>query len=324
MVDILSSTPSLLLFVMIIISLALAIILPWKKKATATTVISVSIMAIFIVQFLLTSDLIYDLPFFNNYTPTDRYAIFENLGFNPKAIVGDYSVYQFLTATYLHSGFMHIMFNFFGLLILGTQLEQRIGWERFLVIYFGSGIIAGAVILFISPFGYLGHTMGTISIGASGCIFGILGALWYLFPRDEIFFPLIIIKKWPISLIVLIYGGISALFILLGSDSEVSHIAHFAGLVGSFPIAFLVKPKKQDDEKKGLDVLTKDQLIELADSKQQRKLLDRALEADEKEVRDAWLEDFFSRIKCPKCSGSGMNYDSKDATCPRCGKRIRP
>jgi predicted Zn-ribbon and HTH transcriptional regulator len=215
------------------------------------------------------------------------------------------------------------MFNFFGLLILGTQLEQRIGWERFLVIYFGSGIIAGAVVLFISPFGYLGHTMDTISIGASGCIFGILGALWYLYPREEIFFPLIIIRKWPISLIVLIYGGISALFILLGTEDNVSHIAHFAGLVGSFPIAFLVKPKKEE-KKKGSDVLTTDQLMELATTKEQRKLLDRALEADEKDVRDAWLEDFFLKVKCPKCQGRGMNFDSKDATCPRCGKRIRP
>jgi hypothetical protein len=208
--------------------------------------------------------------------------------------------------------------------ILGTQLEQRIGWERFLVIYFGSGIIAGAVVLFISPFGYLGHTMNTVSIGASGCIFGILGALWYLYPRDEIFFPLILIRKWPISLIVLIYGGISALFILLGSHDNISHIAHFAGLVGSFPIAFLVKPKNKEEKEKGSDVLTVDQLKELALTKKQKVVLNRALEADEKDVRNAWLEEFFSIIKCPKCSGRGMNYDSKDATCPRCGKRIRP
>jgi hypothetical protein len=219
---------------------------------------------------------------------------------------------------------MHLMMNFLGLFILGTQLEQRIGWERFLIIYFGSGVIAGAVVLFISPFGYLGHTMDTYSIGASGCIFGVLGALWYLYPRDEIFFPLIILRKWPISLIVLIYGGISAFYILLGEADEVSHIAHFAGLVGSFPIAFLVKPKQENEKEKGLDLLTKEQLAELARTRSQKKLLDRALEADEKDVRDAWLEDFFAHVKCPKCSGLGMNYDGKDATCGRCGKRIRP
>ena len=324
MVEFFSSTPSLVIFIAIVVSFILAIVLPWRKKASATTVISVSIIVVFIVQFFMTSKMFYDLPFLEGYSPFDRFLVLLDLGFHPRSIVEDYKIYQFITSTYLHSGFVHLMFNFLGLVILGTQLEQRIGWERFLVIYFGSGIIAGAVVLFISPFEYLGHTMGTVSIGASGCIFGILGGLWYLYPRDEIFFPLIIIRKWPISLIVLIYGGMSALFVLLGTDDEVSHIAHFAGLVGSFPIAFLVRPRKEPEKEKGLDVLTKDQLVELANTKDQKKLLNKALESDEKDVRDAWLEEFFSRVKCPKCKGGGMHFDGKDAACPRCGKRIRP
>lgn len=324
MFDIFSSTPSLVLFIVIAVSFLLAIVLPWKKKASATTVISVSIIVVFVIDFLMTSDLVYDIPFLSGISPPDRYTILQDLGFFPRSMVENYSVYQFITATYMHSDFFHLMFNFLGLVILGTQLEQRVGYDRFLVIYFGSGMIAGAVVLFISPFGYLGHTMDTVSIGASGCIFGTLGALWYLYPRDEIFFPLIIIRKWPISLIVLIYGGMSALFILLATDDEVSHIAHFAGLVGSFPIAFLVRSRKDGEKEKGLDVLTRDQLAELARTKAQKKLLGRALDADEKDVRDAWLEEFFSSVKCPKCRGTGMNYNGKDATCPRCGKRIRP
>jgi len=324
MTEFFASTASLLLFIGIAASFVLAIVLPWKKKASATTVISFSIIVVFVIEFFLTSSIFYDMPFMSGYSPWDQGSILKDLGFYPRAIVDDYKVYQFITATYLHSGFIHLMFNFLGLVILGTQLEQRIGWQRFLVIYFGSGIIAGAVVLFISPFGSLGQTMNTVSIGASGCIFGILGALWYLYPRDEIIFPLIIIRKWPISLIVLIYGGISAMFILLGKADNVSHIAHFAGLVGSFPIAFLVKPKIGEEKEKGLDVLTKEQLKELALTKGQKKLLNKALDSDEKDVRDAWLEEFFAIVKCPKCGGAGMHFDGKDASCPRCGKRIRP
>ncbi|MBN1389712.1 MAG: rhomboid family intramembrane serine protease [Candidatus Thermoplasmatota archaeon] len=324
MADFFSSTPSVILLLVIAISFVLAIVLPWKKKASATMVISISIIAVFVIDLLMTSEFLYNLPFLAGHPPFDRYVVLRNIGFFPRSIVDDYTVFQFITSTYMHADFMHLMFNTFGLIILGTQLEQRIGWERFLVIYFGSGVIAGAVVLFISPFGYLGHTMNTVSIGASGCIFGILGALWYLYPRDEIFFPLIIIRKWPISLIVLIYGGMSALFILLNTDDEVSHIAHFAGLVGSFPIAFLVKARKDDKKEKGLDKLTKEQLTGLTSTKRQKLLLDRALSSDEKDVRDAWLEEFFSSVNCPKCKGRGMNYDGKDATCSRCGKRIRP
>ena len=217
------------------------------------------------------------------------------------------------------------MFNFLGLFILGTQLEQRIGWQRFLVIYYGSGIIAGAVVLAISPFEILGHTMNTVSLGASGCIFGLLGGFWYLYPREEIFFPLIIIRKWPVSLIVLVYGGLSALFIFLGSDDNVSHIAHFAGLVGAFPIAFLVREREgKGDKDKEESRSTKEELMVLANTKKKKEILEKALSADEDDVRHAWLEDFFRRVNCPKCKGTGMNYQGKDAICPKCGKRIRP
>jgi membrane associated rhomboid family serine protease len=307
---------------MIIISLILSIVLPWKKKASATTVISTSIILIFIVIFLMTSNLFIDMPVIEGWS-IGKWVILSDLGFYPRAIVDNYLIWQFITSTYIHFDFVHIMFNFLGLLILGSQLEQRVGWKRFLVIYFGSAVIANSVVLAISPFDILGHNMDTASVGASGGIYGILGALWYLYPREEIFFPLIIIRKWPISLIVLIYGGISALFILLNPDDDISHIAHFAGLVGSFPIAFLVRPKQEDKEEE-LKALSKDDLMDMARTKGQRNTLQKALDADEKDVRDAWLEEFFSKVQCPKCSGRGLNYDGRDAACPKCGKRIRP
>lgn len=313
---------SFIVFIMIVASIILSVILPWKKKASATAVITTSIILIFIVVFLMTSNIFIDMPVIEGWS-IGKLVILSDLGFYPRAIVDEYYLWQFITSTLIHFDFVHVMFNFLGLLILGSQLEQRVGWKRFLVIYFGSAVIANSVVLAISPFDILGHNMDTVSVGASGGIYGILGALWYLYPRDEIFFPLIIIRKWPISLIVLIYGGISALFILLNPDDDISHIAHFAGLIGSFPIAFLVRPKEEKKEEE-MKALSKDELLQLAGNKEQKMVLHRALDADEKDVRDAWLEDFFSRIDCPKCSGRGMIYDGKDAICPRCGRRIRP
>ena len=130
MADILTSTQSIIIMIMIAASFALAVVLPWKKKASATAVISSSIILVFVIQFLLTEDFIYGLPFMENFSAFDQRVLFLDLGFNPRTIVDDYSVYQFITSTYLHSGFAHLMFNFLGLFILGTQLEQRIGWER--------------------------------------------------------------------------------------------------------------------------------------------------------------------------------------------------
>jgi ribosomal protein S27E len=164
--------------------------------------------------------------------------------------------------------------------------------------------------------------MGTVSIGASVCIYGILGAYWFLYPRDRIVFPLIIIKKWPISLIVAVYIGITALFIIIDSDSNVSHIAHFAGFVGAFPIAALVRPKPVE-EGPALKKAKVDDLRPLAKTKEQKKALERVLKADEPEVRDAWLEDLFRKVDCPKCGNRGMAYAKDRAECPRCRKVLR-
>ena len=213
--------------------------------------------------------------------------------------------------------------NFIGLFLLGTQLERKVGWQRFLVLYFGSGVLAGAVVLLVSPFDMLGQSMDTVSIGASGCIYGILGAYWFLYPRDKIVFPLILIRKWPVSLIVAVYIGLTALYIILGDNSNVSHIAHFAGFVGAFPIAALVRPKPVE-EKTAIKKARVDDLKPLARTREQKKALERVMAADEPELRDAWLEDLFRKVDCPKCGNRGMTYSKGRAECPKCRKVLRP
>lgn len=325
MIPLVNSDQSMVLLVVITAGFILSIVLPLLKKASATNVISATLIVVFVLQFLLTEGIFRGTPVIGPLSSGSRAVIFGDLAFYPRRLIEDIAVHQFITSTFLHSDFFHIMFNFLGLFLLGTQLENRIGWKRFLMIYYGSGIIAGAVVLAISPFDILGHDMNTYSLGASGCIFGLLGGFWYLYPKEEIFFPLIIIRKWPVSLIVLIYGGISALFILIGGDDNVSHIAHFAGLVGAFPIAFLVRERSsEEDEDVRKEWTTRSDLIELARTKKQKEALRKAKDADEEDVRNAWLEEFFERVDCPKCKRRGMNYEGKDAFCPKCGKRIRP
>ncbi len=303
--------------------LVLSILLPWKKRANATSVIALGISVIFLMQILFSMEALYDLPFLSGWEYQGRWGLIDSLGFSPRAIVDDYGYHRFVTSTMLHADGFHLIMNFIGLFLLGTQLERKVGWQRFLVLYFGSGIIAGAVVLMVSPFEILGQSMDTVSIGASGCIYGILGAYWFLYPRDQIVFPLIIIKKWPISLIVAIYIGITALFIILDSDSNVSHIAHFAGFVGAFPIAALVRPRPVE-EKTGLKKAKVDDLKPLARTKEQKKALERVMKADEPEVRDAWLEDLFRKVDCPKCGSRGMTFSGGKAECPKCGKVIKP
>ena len=79
---------------------------------------------------------------------------------------GEY--WRILTAGFLHIGFLHLLFNMFSLYILGTMLEPAIGRLRFGVIYFVS-LLAGS-------FGALLVEPNAATVGASGAVFGLMGA----------------------------------------------------------------------------------------------------------------------------------------------------
>ena len=79
---------------------------------------------------------------------------------------GEY--WRLLTAGFLHAGFFHLFFNMFSLYILGGMLEPAIGRLRFALIYFVS-LLAGS-------FGALLVEPDSLTVGASGAIFGLMGA----------------------------------------------------------------------------------------------------------------------------------------------------
>ncbi|HET9243263.1 MAG TPA: rhomboid family intramembrane serine protease [Gaiella sp.] len=98
--------------------------------------------------------------------------------FDEGALVGaliyqDGDWYRILTAMFLHASLLHLAFNMLALFWLGTVVEQAIGTWRYLLVYFVSGIAGSAgALLFSSPL--------AITVGASGAIFGIMGALLVL------------------------------------------------------------------------------------------------------------------------------------------------
>ena len=83
--------------------------------------------------------------------------------------------YRFLTSAFLHAGFWHIVLNMYALWLLGCVLEPMLGRWRFLALYLLSAIGGNvAVLLTADP---LGSSWGIATVGASGAVFGLLGAL---------------------------------------------------------------------------------------------------------------------------------------------------
>jgi len=82
--------------------------------------------------------------------------------------VADGEWWRLLTSGFLHAGLLHLMFNGFALWVLGSMLEPAIGRARFAIIYFVS--------LFAGSFGALLVEPDALTVGASGAIFGLMGA----------------------------------------------------------------------------------------------------------------------------------------------------
>src|SRR5919201_905180 len=86
--------------------------------------------------------------------------------FGPLVDHGDW--WRLITCTFLHANLLHIAFNMYFLWFVGTAVEQALGRGRFVLIYLVSGLAGSAGALLVNP--------TTPTVGASGAIFGILGA----------------------------------------------------------------------------------------------------------------------------------------------------
>ena len=92
-------------------------------------------------------------------------------GANHRELILNYhEYYRLITASFLHIGVLHLLFNMYALYIIGAQIENFFGKLKYIIIYLGSAIFASLLsICFHSG----------ISAGASGAIFGLLGAMLY-------------------------------------------------------------------------------------------------------------------------------------------------
>ncbi len=132
------------------------------------------------------------------------------------------------TALFLHANLLHLGFNGYALWIFGPQVEGPYGRLRFLLIYFLSGLAASAISFLFTP---------AVSIGASGAIFGLIGASGaYLYRyRDR----LLMGRNRLANLI-----GIVAYNVLYGFVSPwVDNAAHIGGLLAGLALGWFLAPR---------------------------------------------------------------------------------
>ncbi len=146
--------------------------------------------------------------------------------FGPFTLSGQW--WRLLTYMFLHGGLMHIAFNMWCLWELGALCESLYGRATFAAIYLITGIAAGLA--------SVGWNPGTLSVGASGAIFGLAGALIASFYLGEFSLPKVAIKGTLRSL--LFFVGFNVLF---GSVvSGIDNAAHAGGLVSGLILGALI------------------------------------------------------------------------------------
>jgi len=186
-----------------------------------------------------------------------------------------FGFWQYLTSTFMHGSFGHILFNMYGLYAFGTPLEQMWGKKKFLFFYFSTGIGASIIYTLVNYYQFndafeklieLGATKmeimklmnptliyndeilqtvnalyNTSALGASGAVYGVLVAFGLYFKEAKlamIFFPIPIAAKYFIPILLLgdLFFGMTRY-----SLGNIAHFAHIGGALVGFIIAWYWK-----------------------------------------------------------------------------------
>jgi membrane associated rhomboid family serine protease len=156
-------------------------------------------------------------------------ALTLRLGLSPQDVFTGFAFWQPVTYMFLHDtrGFSHILFNMLALWMFGTELERTWGTRFFTKFYFVTGIGAALTTLLLALVS--DSIYYSLTVGASGAIYGLLLAWAMYFPQRTIYFYFLF--PIPARVFVMIVGAIAFLSSLGGPGSGVAHIAHLGGLV---------------------------------------------------------------------------------------------
>jgi membrane associated rhomboid family serine protease len=155
-------------------------------------------------------------------------------GMRPADVLGGLRLWQPLTYMFLHGGIFHILFNMLALWMFGVELERMWGSRYFTKYYFvcGVGAAVTTIVLSFTPFGFADQLYTSLTIGASGAVYGILLAYALYFPNRPIYMYLIF--PIPAKYFVMIIGGISLVSSMSGPGGGIAHTTHLGGLIAGY------------------------------------------------------------------------------------------
>jgi len=161
----------------------------------------------------------------NSMTEMADQRVLIEFGAKVNSLIQAGEVWRLLTSTFIHIGIIHLIFNLYALWLLGPLTEESLGHRRFFMIYIISGL-GGSISSFLFS--------SALSAGASGAIFGLLGALlYYSYKR-----PALWKSGLGMNLVLVILVNLGFGFVQPGIDN----FAHLGGLItGTITCVLLAK-----------------------------------------------------------------------------------
>lgn len=169
----------------------------------------------------------------NNFFNFDA-NVLAKFGANNILLVKNGEIYRLLTCAFLHVGLIHLVVNMYSLRVIGPSVEGLIGKGKFVFIYLISAISASLMsLVFVDS--------NIVSVGASGAIFGLMGALLYFGYHYRLYLNNAIKTQIiPVILFNLIIG-----FMMPGIDNG----AHIGGLIGGYLATMAIGIKNKSEKK---------------------------------------------------------------------------
>ena len=307
------------IFILMMSAALIPYVMCYKNRTSFALATSISLLSVFVVQIITLVIAWFGGPYYSLVYGISMLPTIPAIQAEP----GEW--HRYITSAWIHSegDFVHVLGNVMVITLVGVPLEQRLGSRRFMSVYL-IGAIGGSL-----AWVFFNQDSIIPALGASGAAFGLLGAYLACWPNDEIEFPLILIRRWPVSLIALLYFGIEIIraFAVYGMEqvSDVAHMAHFGGFVFCYISARTIAkggptpldvsdggPSQQSIEgaKRSAKLMKLGSLDEnpwtsnnVEMSLKARRTMDKLKDAgDEVETREAWLEKLTQQVSCPFCS----------------------
>jgi len=182
------------------------------RRAPVTTLLLIAIAVVYVLQ-VVTGDQLTELG--ANYGPAVR--------------AGEY--WRLVTSMFLHGGLLHLALNGWALFQLGSLFELSLGSSRLLLVYFATGIAGSLASAFFTQ---------TPSVGASGAIFGLMGALIaFLLRRRTTLTP----EGKSILMQLVAWAAINVYFGF--SDPQIDNSAHLGGCAAGLLLGFVLREPRE-------------------------------------------------------------------------------